>query len=200
MHDKFHTRKTLLMRAKDPNDQLAWSEFVDYYSGFIQILLYKMKIPEQLHDDLKQEVLLKIWKALKEYQVSPKVKFRTWLGVVIRNAVLTFMRSYRARERRKESLIAEHELFSEDKFTTSKVDEVIKEEWVNYMVNHVLEHLKGCFSGKAIDVFLLSSQGLTTKEISEKLAVPAHTVYVLRSRVKDRLLSEMSELRKSLEF
>ena len=47
------TRKTLLMRAKDPDDNLAWDDFVDYYDGFIQMLLCKMDVPRSEHDDLK---------------------------------------------------------------------------------------------------------------------------------------------------
>jgi len=198
MTDQYNTRKTLLMRAKDPNDQLAWNEFVEYYAGFIQMLLHKMAIPHQIHDDLKQEVLLKIWKSLQQYEVREGAKFRAWLGVVIRHAILAYMRSYRKRENRELSLaLADLEEESEN---SSRIDELINDEWVNYMVNHVIEHLRQFFSGKAIDVFLLSSKGMKTKEISDKLDVPANTVYVLRNRVKDRLLKEMNKLRASLEF
>ena len=187
------------MRAKDPNDQLAWSEFVAYYSGFIQMLLHKMKIPQQLHDDLKQEVLLKIWKALEQYELKKDIKFRTWLSVVVRNGILAYMRSYRKRKNR-ESAVSEESLFNEENFEPSQVEKIIDAEWANYMVSHVVEHLRQFFSGKAIDVFLLSSKGKSTQEISHDLQIPANTVYVLRSRVKDRLLIEMKNLRQVLEF
>ena len=189
------------MRAQNPNVELAWSEFVEYYRGFIEMLLHKMKIPLQLHDDLQQEIILKIWGALQNYQEEPeKAKFRTWLAVVIRHATLSYMRSFRSQERREASLGQSHDLFTDDNYAPSMIDEIINEEWANYMVNHVIEHLKKFFSGKAIDVFLLSSKGKSTKEISAQLDVPANTVYVLRNRVKDRLLSEMNHLRQSLEF
>ena len=68
------------------------------------------------------------------------------------------------------------------------------------MVNHVIEHLKKFFSGKAIEVFQLSSKGMESAEISKKLDIPANTVYVLRNRVKVRLMSEMKSLRQSIEF
>jgi len=200
MVDSFNTRKTLLMRAKDPNDQLAWSEFTNYYSGFIDMLLYKMTIPNQVHDDLKQEVLLKIWKALEQYQPLPNTKFRSWLGGVIRHSILDYMRSYRNREQREITTDFDDEAFHEEKYAPDQIEKLIDDEWVNYMVSHVLEHLKQFFSGKAIDVFLLNSQGMSTKEISVKLNIPNNTVYVLRSRVKDRLLSEMNHLRQVLEF
>ena len=190
------------MRAKDPDDELAWSEFIDYYNGFIQMLLHKLKIPQELHDDLQQEILVKIWQALKNYQEdAKKTKFRTWLATVIRNASFSYMRSLRSRQRREQAQCPSHDdFFTDDHYAPSMIDELINEEWVNYMVNHVLEHLQQYFSGKAINVFRLSSEGKSTKEICAQLDIPANTVYILRNRVKDRLLSEMSSLRQNLEF
>ena len=139
------------MSSLRPNDQLAWNEFVEYYSGFIEMLLHKMTIPTQIHDDLKQEVLIKIWKVLQGYESRESAKFRTWLGTVIRHAILEYMRAYRKRENRKLELnIADLEQEGEER---SRIDELINDEWVNYMVKHVVEHLREFFSGKAIDVF-----------------------------------------------
>ena len=59
---------------------------------------------------------------------------------------------------------------------------------------------KKFFSGKAIEVFKLSSKGMSSSEISSELDIPVNTVYVLRNRVKVRLMSEMKNLRQSLEF
>ncbi|MCM8530691.1 MAG: RNA polymerase sigma factor [Lentisphaeraceae bacterium] len=201
MTDQFNTRKTLLLRAKDPSDELAWSDFVEYYSGFISMLLFKMKIEQQLHEDLKQEILLKIWGALQDYEEDPtRAKFRTWLAAVIRNAALNYMRSHRSRERREDSLAQSHDLFTDENYAPSRIDEIINEEWAHYMVNHIIDHLKKFFSGKAIEVFTLSSEGIKSSEISRRLEIPTNTVYVLRNRVKARLMTEMQSLRQSLEF
>ena len=143
MNDQFNTRKTLLMRAKDPDDELAWDEFFAYYSGFIQMLMYKMKIPHDLHEDLQQEILLKVWKALQDYEEDPaKAKFRTWLAAVIRNAALNYMRSYRNQQKRESAASAEQDLFSEANYAPTQIDEIINEEWAAYMVNHIIDHLK----------------------------------------------------------
>ena len=201
MNDQFNTRQTLLMRAKDPNDELAWDEFFGYYSGFINMLLHKIRIPQEVHEDLQQEILLKIWKALQDYEDDPaKAKFRTWLAAVIRNAALAYMRTYRNRQKRENTLAEEQDLFTEENYAPNHIDQLINEEWAGYMVNHVIEHLKKFFSGKAIEVFQLSSKGMESSEISKKLDIPANTVYVLRNRVKVRLMSEMKSLRQSIEF
>lgn len=61
---KWETRQTLLQRAKDPDDHGAWEQFADYYHGFIQMILHKMDLSVQDHEDLIQEVLIKLWKSL----------------------------------------------------------------------------------------------------------------------------------------
>lgn len=201
MTEQFNTRKTLLLRAKNPDDELAWSEFFDYYSGFISMLLHKMKIEAHLHEDLKQEIVVKIWKALQDYEDDPeRAKFRTWLAAVIRNVTLSYMRSYRSRERREDYIVKSHDLFTDENYAPSKIDEIINEEWAHYMVNHIIDHLKQFFSGKAIEVFTLSSKGMSSSEISSLLDIPTNTIYVLRNRVKTRLMSEMQSLRQTLEF
>ena len=45
------------------------------------------------HKNLKQEILLTVWKALQQYEAKEGVKFRTWLSVVIRHAILGYMRT-----------------------------------------------------------------------------------------------------------
>ena len=75
--------------------------------------------------------------------------------------------------RRREHILAEEQdLFTEDNYAPNQIDELINEEWAGYMVNHVIEHSKNFFSGKAIEVFQLSSKGMESSEISKKLEIP----------------------------
>lgn len=190
-----------MARAKDPNDDLAWSDFFEYYSGFMQMLLWKMNIPKDLHEDLKQELLLKIWVAMKDFEFDhSKAKFRTWLATIIRNGTMTYMRSFRNKEKREKIHQEQEVSYSEEQMIPGEIEQLINKEWANYMVQHVIDHLKQFFSGKAIEVYLLSSKGLDGKEISRELNVPLNTVYVLRNRVKVRLMSEIKNLRATLEF
>jgi RNA polymerase sigma-70 factor (ECF subfamily) len=51
-----------------------------------------MKVSTSDFDDLVQNVLLKLWRNIASYNPE-KARFRTWLGVVVRNAVKTFTMS-----------------------------------------------------------------------------------------------------------
>ena len=96
VNDKYITRQTLLVRARDPENGDAWEEFIKFYKPFICQILHKMNININDFDDLVQEVLLKLWKGLGKYD-NDKAKFRTWLSYVTRNTVISFFRSKQCR-------------------------------------------------------------------------------------------------------
>lgn len=195
------TRITLLQRAADPNDQTAWTEFSDYYSGFIGMLLNKMNVPMMYHDDLVQEIMLKLWASIKKFNIDDgRARFRTWLGKVIRNCVIDYMKSEKSRKKREEATGQQDNQFNLFQQKDSDLDEMIHQEWTDYMLNKAMDHLRESFSGHAVDVFMMSSRGKTVDEICEALNVPSNTVYVLRSRVKAKFMAELKQLRELFEF
>ena len=51
-----------------------------------------------------------------------------------------------------------------------------------------------------MEIFSLTLDGLSVKEIADKLGVKENTVYMLRSRVKARFQKEVKNIRQLLEF
>ena len=56
------------------------------------------------------------------------------------------------------------------------------------------------FSGSAIDVFRLSLEEKSAREIANELNISEDSVFVIRSRVKSRLKKEVTKLRQLIEF
>ena len=129
---EWETRQTLLQRAKNTDDHTAWTQFTDYYRSFIEMILHKMNFPVQEHEDLIQEVLLKLWKSLPNHVYDKdRAKFRTWLGVVIRNCALNKIRSNQRAEDRQDEL--ERSIDSLDWIEESSqkcFEKKVEEEWV----------------------------------------------------------------------
>ena len=73
MSEEWKTRQSLLIRAKDPTDEEAWAEFVKYYEKFIFHLLHRLNINADDFNDLVQEVLIKLWKSLKNGFVDVRI-------------------------------------------------------------------------------------------------------------------------------
>ena len=200
MADKYVTRQTLLMRAKNQDDNEAWEEFISFYERFIYHILHKMNIHTNDFDDLVQVVLIDIWKGLASYTVE-NCKFRTWLSKVTRNTVLTYLTRKQRLQTRQEQM-GEHQAMTThlNSLSDTDLEAIIEEEWRVYIMDLALERIRNLFSGQAVDAFLMSRNDKSAEEISKALGVKKESVYVLISRVKSKFVEEMRRLLKELEF
>jgi len=197
MKENWNTHQTLIQRAQNPDDASAWDDFVKYYETFIKMVLKKFNIPFSDTDDLVQDILLKVWKGLPGYEYRrEKAKFRTWLGIIIRNTVINHVTKIKRKGGDKLELI-ENKI---QNFNEADIEKVINDEWVKYLTNYAMERIEDIFSGQTIDVFKLSLKGHNGKDIAAKLNITEESVFVLRSRVKSRLKKEIDKLRSEIEF
>lgn len=194
LEDEWKTRKTLIDRARDPNDAQAWDDFAAYYHGFIRMLLSKLQVAPDDLKDLSQDVLLKLWRSLPDMELGRNdAKFRTWVGTVIRNTVYTHSAKVSARQRR-ESMAAAPATVPSD------LEDIIEHEWREFVIEQVLDRLRSSFSGKAMEVFMMTLDGQPTEAIASQLELTRDSVYVLRNRVRSRFLLEARRLRNQLEL
>ena len=83
------TRPSLLIRVRDPADQAAWQEFVEIYRPVILRLAQHKGMQAADAEDIAQEVLAAVAKAVEQREHDPKrAKFRTWLHRVANNIIL----------------------------------------------------------------------------------------------------------------
>ncbi len=200
MANEWITRNTLLSRAQNPDDQQAWNEFVSYYQQFIHVVLHQMGLQLSDFDDVVQEVLIKIWKNLKKFEVAPdRARFRTWLSTLIRNTVIDYIRSKKSYERKTEKAIEEFNN-SAHIISQSEFDEIVKNEWEQYITQTALENIRKHFSGDAISVFEMSLDDVSIDEIAKAHNIKYDSVRNLRNRVKKKLIAEIQRLKSELEF
>ncbi|WP_372807620.1 RNA polymerase sigma factor [Pontiella sp.] len=199
MKNEWQTRQTLLLRAKNQDDDAAWEEFVRYYSGFIHMVLHKMNLYQVDFDDLAQEILLRIWKSLPDFIYDQdRAQFRTWLGRLIRNQVLDHIRSTERRTR-KHSAVADEMESSARVMDEPEMGKIIEEEWKLHIVQLALRNISTLFSARAIEAFRMSIDGKSTAEIAARFDVKPNSVVKLKNRVKERLVIEINHLRNELE-
>ena len=169
----YSTRKTLIDRLRSKSDDDSWQVFSDTYQKYIYVVIRRMNIQHAEAEDLVQEVLIKVWNKLGDFDYNPgKSKFRSWLNTVIRNNVLNYIKSRKSYSQK---------------------------EWENYIANLALERIKHHFSGKAIEVFEMSLGGASVQEIAAKLDIKENTAYRLKNRVKSKIVEEIEQLRYDLE-
>ena len=194
--ENWNTQQTLIQRAQNPDDNQAWDDFVSYYKSFIRMVLYKSNISINDTDDLIQAILIRIWKGLPNYEYKKEqARFRTWLSTIIRNCIISHITKSKKKGEKVELIEEQVEKISE-----SEIENIINSEWLDYVSSIAMEKVKEVFSGNAIEVFRLSLEEKSAKEIAAELKITEESVFVLRSRVKSKLKKEISKLRQLIEF
>ena len=192
MSESLHTRKTLIENVRKLKDDNSWEDFVHYYRAYIFAVIQGMGLSNQEAEDLSQKVLLKLWKKLPDFEYRPgKCKFRTWLCTVIRSVVISEIRSLTSRGKGYQKF---KDNTDDEAFSLPEIEQLATQEWKAHIGKLAWENIKGCFTDKVIEAFLLFSEGLSTPEIAAKLDVEANTVNVYKKRVRERLCKEINLL------
>ncbi len=196
MEDAWLTRKTLLMRAVEKNDEHAWDDFVNYYHEFIFMVLTKLGKKGAECEDLAQETLISIWEKLPELKYNKeKAKFRTWLSRVIKNKVIDDYRKLKTQTKLKQGYSEEQE----KKLNSSDIDHMIEQEWEVHLIKLALNNISSQFSENSLKTFEYAMQGLSDHEIAEKLNQQPNTINKLKNRIKKRIIQEVENLTHEIE-
>lgn len=194
--DPWVTRESLLLKVKEKGDEEAWQEFSDYYLSFVETILKKMNITEDIYNDITQEILLGIWRVFQSKEGFNKDgKFRNWLSSVIYHKAHNYSKKHKI-------YITQNETFDKSENDTEDEDDIqnyIDREWKLFLSNRALEETKKHFRGKAYDVFLLDLEGKSTEEICQELSLSVHAVYTYRARFKKQLVVEIRQLQEQFE-
>lgn len=88
MQDFPDTRLTLIDRIKDPDDAVAWTEFLGIYRPVVYGMARRRGLQDADAQDVTQQVFLSISSAVERWHPGPgKPPFRAWLLTITRNAV-----------------------------------------------------------------------------------------------------------------
>lgn len=196
MKSTLRTRVTLIQRVQQQNNEEAWQEFVHFYRPFIFHITKQMNVQIDDINDLIQEILLKLWKSLPNYE-KQTARFRTWLTTVIKSCAYNFFNKSRRQNSHNENEL--HPLLQQS-VSKSDLELVIEKEWKLYLSELVMEKLKRVFKGNAITVFEMSLQGKNSDEIANELNLTTQSIYTLKNRVKSHFIAEMQRLIEELEF
>ena len=199
MNDK-NTRYTLLKKLQDDNNEKNWEEFVQYYSPYIFVIIRRFNVGAHDSEELLQDVLVKIWKNISKFDAEKyECRFRTWLGVMIRNTVFNFFKSKASRNSRSnvnyEDIIGKLELMTE-----AEVNIISEREWKNHIAKLAWEKLKASFSEQTQKVFEESIKSdISNAELATKFAISESSVRVFKMRVRKAMHKEIIRLNSELE-
>jgi len=198
--DFSRTRRSLLNRLKNWDDQKGWQEFMDKYGRFIFGLARKSGFTVEESEDVVQDVLVSVAKKLSAFRYEgEKGSFKAWLVMIVKSRVIDHLRKKYRRglpaegaarldeETRLEERIAQHE-------DALSHEAVWTREWEAHVLATALDRVKDRLPAKQFLAFrMCTQQQKSPGEVARALGLSLPTVYLIRHRA-GRLVAREIEL------
>jgi RNA polymerase sigma-70 factor (ECF subfamily) len=195
------TRRSLLDRLRDWEDQASWREFFDLYWKFIYSVGIRSGLTDQEAEDVVQETVLSVAKKMPEYVYDPaRCSFKGWLMHVTRLRIIDQLR-------RRQPTFSQSPADNRESRQTPTVERVPDpasvgpdtawdEEWERNLVDAALERVKLRVKPEHYQIFYLSAvKRLGTREVARMLQVNIAQVYLVRHRLAKEVKREIARLK-----
>ncbi len=88
MADMPDTQDSLIAQLRDANNFDAWEAFAQIYRPVVYRLARARGLQHADADDLSQQVMMSVARAIPNWQREPQARFRHWLARIVRNATI----------------------------------------------------------------------------------------------------------------
>jgi RNA polymerase sigma-70 factor (ECF subfamily) len=187
--DMYTTHVSLLERLRQPDQQAAWTRFVQLYTPLLYYWARRKGLQEQAAEDLVQEVFVVLVKKLPEFSYDRHKSFRGWL----RKITLNKWRDDCRRVARAPKIVDEAVLAN---LPDSEDGDAFEEaEYRQHLVARALQLIQVEFrptTWKAYWEHVVG--GRPAAEVAAELGISENAVYVATSKVARRLREELNGL------
>lgn len=197
MSNSPETRPTLLLRLRDSQDHVAWSQFVQVYSP----LLYRFALHQGLQDadaaDLTQDVLQAVARHIGTWEYDPRSgQFRGWLFTVARNK----LHDFRDKRRRtpQGSGDTDIQLVLANQPAEDDAEQKWNREYEQRLFQWAADAVREQFQPATWDAFWKTAvENQEAAAVAATLGLSVGAVYIAKSRVVAKLREKLQELGES---
>jgi RNA polymerase sigma factor (sigma-70 family) len=188
------TSASLLERLrKDPDDPEAWNLFVERYQPRIRKWCLNWGLQHSDADDVAQEVLVKLFAALRKFTYDPSRSFRAWLKTVTQHAWSNFIAARRNDPLRNSERI---DSIVDSTEARSDLERQLADAFDTELLEVAMHHIKKRVKPSTWEAFRLTAvDGLSGAEAADQLEIPVAHVFVAKHRVQKMLQEEVRLLK-----
>ena len=194
------TRRSLLTRLKDWNNQDSWQDFFDTYWRLIYSFAIKSGLNDAEAKEVMQETLLCVADEFKTFKYDPaRGSFKSWLLLITRRRIADQMRKrYRAREVGKlnpdDTKIAE-EINLQALENADGPDHEWDTAWRTQLADVALAKVRAKVRPEQFQMFEMNVlRGQSGGQVAKAFGVTVMTVYLAKHRVSALLKKEAAKL------
>jgi RNA polymerase sigma factor (sigma-70 family) len=193
MDESSATRRSLIVRLKDPGDQAAWQEFVALYEPLIYRLARRKGLQDADANDLCQEVFRTVSRAIGDWDPDPaRGRFRGWLSRIARNLLINFL-TRGSSQPRGSGATSVQDLLEALPAPDPRATAIFEDELKKQLFRWAADEVRGEFTPATWLAFWQTAiEARPPQEVGAELKMSVGAVYIARSRV-------LSALRKRIE-
>jgi len=192
------TRDSLIVQVQNPANREAWEQFTAIYRPVIYRLARTRGMQDADADDLAQQVLLAVGRAIPDWQSNKQQsRFRHWLHRITKNAILN------ALTRTPKDPAVGGSGFMNLIHGVSKPDNIelqLELEYRRQVYRQAAEIVRNAVQEQTWRVFMMTIiEGQSTESVARQMSTTIGNVHAIRSRVMRRLQIAVKDIQEADE-
>jgi RNA polymerase sigma factor (sigma-70 family) len=196
------TRRSLISRLRNSDDQESWRVFFDTYWKLIYSFALKRGCTNTEGEEVVQETIIALSKTMPAYKYDPAAcSFKGWLMHLTNCRVVDQLRKrdHRVVWRSETGSSKDSALANIPDAAASELEAVWKEEWERHLIDAALQRVKRKANAQHYQIFHLHFiKKYSPEQICELLSVGRGQVYLAKHRVGAMVKKEIKQLEKKM--
>jgi RNA polymerase sigma factor (sigma-70 family) len=195
------TRKSLLTRLKNWDDQEGWWEFFETYWRLIYSVARKAGLNDAEAQDVVQETVIALAKQMKkgEFKYDPARSFKAWLLTLTQWRIGDQLRKRQQAAKRHPDLDGKTDLMEAvpDDAAEERLARCWDDEWKINQMHVALDKIRPRVSARTFQIWqCLVMKGWPIEKVIQTLGVGRAQVYLAKHRVSAMVQKEVAKLEK----
>jgi RNA polymerase sigma-70 factor (ECF subfamily) len=186
MDESSATRRSLIVKLRDPANSAAWVEFVAIYEPLVYRLARHKGLQDADARDLCQDVLQAVARSIDRWDPH-RGSFRAWLSRITRNLLINFLTRGRS-QARGSGATSVQELLEAQPALDPSATAFFEAEYQRRLLRWAAEEVRSEFTPATWKAFWQTAMDdRPPGEVAVELGLSVGAVYIARSRVLSRL-------------
>ena len=201
------TRKTLLSRLKDWQDQDSWRDFFNTYWKLIYSVAIKAGLTDSEAQEVVQETVITVAKKMPDFRYDRAIgSFKSWLLTITRRRITDQYRKRRPNSVSEEAAVSESERTTRTPTlnqiaapTSFDFEAVWDQDWERNLTDVALEKVKRQVRPKQFQMFDLHVvRGWPAQKVAATLHTTMARVYYAKFKLTRLLRREIKNLERNI--
>lgn len=198
------TRRSLLVRLKNADDQAGWQEFFDNYWRLIFSVARKAGLSESESEEVVQETVVAVSRQMAGFEYDPKGSFKAWLLKITQRRIVDQIRKRPPWENASAddpaSGTSGSRLVERLAAPQPDVGSIWDEEWRQNLLHTAMQRVKAIVTPRQYQMFdLYAVKEWPVREVARSLNVSTARVYLAKHRISRMVRDELRRLTRQFE-